>query len=148
MKLGKLRTSEQKETEGVWMDAVGNLRLKLARLGNKKYQAYLREISKPHLSAIRRQAVEAEKVDSLTQRGLAKYVVLDWQNLEDDAGNPVPYSPEKALELLTTLPEFYRMVLEMSNDIEQFREEDTAETLGNSEKFSSGTSTGDSTKES
>ncbi len=136
------------EQEGVWVDA-GGLKLRIARMGNPKYNEYARQLGKPHAMQIRHGAGDAAKVlEDVIKKAMARHVLLGWENLEDDAGSPIPYSEAKAMELLTGFPDFYRMVLEFAQEAEHFKRQSREDAKGNSEAVSSGSSTGDSTKSS
>lgn len=39
--------------------------------------------------------------DKITGRAMAEHLVLDWRNINDDAGQPIPFDIEKALLWLT-----------------------------------------------
>ncbi|MDC9603150.1 hypothetical protein PSH49_21465 [Pseudoalteromonas sp. GABNS16G] len=40
-----------------------------------------------------------EDIVTLSRPLIAKHLLVDWQGLEDDDGNPLPYDPELAVEL-------------------------------------------------
>ena len=73
---------------------------------------------------------------------LHEAILLDWENFEDNDGNPIPYSPEMA-ETLCTDPQyrpFQDAVVWASNTLDNVRTEDKEELAGNSEKSSAGKS--------
>ena len=63
----------------------------------------------------------------------AKYLLLDWKNVEDANGNPVPYSSEKALEFFNNpaLKDLYDFVLEMAGEVGNFLQEQHEESVKN-----------------
>jgi hypothetical protein len=48
----------------------------------------------------------------LTRNGNENPPILDWENLTDNDGNPIPYSKEKAFELLDTEKYFAMFIYE------------------------------------
>lgn len=143
MKIGTFKTDAAKEQDGTWIDAGGGLRLKIARLGNPRYKECMRELTKPVTRQLRIGAVDDDQAKAIMRKGISRFVLLGWENLEDDNGKPIVYTPAKAEELLG-LDEFYKMVLELSQDVELFRISDVEDAQGNSQAVSVGTSNGDS----
>lgn len=134
MKLSKFKTDKSMETEGVWVDVADGLRLKVARIGNPAYKTHIRRLGKPHVNMIRHanQAVDLDVMDALTVKAMAANVLLDWEGLEDEDGNPIPYSVKKAEELMTDVPDFRAMVEGFASDAELFRTEEMTDAAGNS----------------
>jgi hypothetical protein len=54
-------------------------------------------------------------------------VIVDWDGIYDRDGQKIPYSKEKALELLKRLPALRDAVLICAQDIDNFRIEDAEE---------------------
>ena len=81
-----------------------------------------------------------EDTERTTKEAIAHTIVLGWRNLEDDNGNSIPYSPEKALEFLKDpeMLDFYNWVLLTANNAELFRKQFDAESEGNSPTSSPG----------
>jgi hypothetical protein len=67
---------------------------------------------------------------------MAKFVLLDWKNIQDDDNKDVPYSKEMALKWLTEHSDFYRLVLDLSQDAGLYRDDEGS--AGNSLPTSSG----------
>lgn len=135
-RLSSLKTDVAKSEEGVWCEVGEGFEIKVARLGHPKYQAYLAKLSKPHAKQIRREGLgAAEVLREIQRKATAKYLLLDWRNLHDDEGNEIPFSEEKALEILGNpeYEEFFDIVLEHAQDVELFRAENAEESAGNSD---------------
>lgn len=144
--IGKFKTDKKREQEGVWVDAGEGLKLKLARLGNPKYEALMQQLGKPYRRQIRNNTIDVDVLRGLTARALARHVLLDWSDLQDEeTGEDITYSQEKALELLKNYRDFYDMVVELANDQQFFRDDYQAESMGNSENASNGISNGENT---
>jgi len=151
-KLSKLfATDKTKETGGVWIKNIGGLDLLIGRSGTPEYENTLRKLGKPHLRQLRSGTIDADlakTVEEMQIKALAEHCLLGWQHLEDDNGQPIEYSRAKAAELMLQHRDFYRQVLELAADIDNFRVETLEESRGNSLPASSGTSTGVSTQKS
>lgn len=119
------------ETEGVWVDAGAGLRLKIARANNANFDKVLSRLTRPHLQRIRNGSFPDEDMKKLVWQATAETILLDWENLEDEEGNEVPYSPEKALELLTEYKDFRDMVSSYAQDATLFKQELDEEAKGN-----------------
>ena len=122
MKFSNFVMDPSKETQGVWVEAGAGLRLKIARATNRAYRDELVKLTKPHAAAIRTNSLNIELAEKLTREAAAKHIIHGWENLEDDNGNLIPFSHEKAAELFEKSPDFLKLVLEYSNDAELFRE--------------------------
>lgn len=148
--LKALRTDTLLEQEGIWVDYEAGVRVKVARLSNTKFEQALRTASKPHLRQIRSKRAPLDLIENLTREAAARHILLGWENLDDDDGTPIPYSPERALEIFNdpTLHDFYKFVMQISTDSELYRREDMEESLGNSQAGSNGTSSSEPSKSS
>jgi hypothetical protein len=147
------KTDRDLEASGVWVTIEHGVRLRVARMNNPEYLAYLRMLMTPHRQAIRSAGRRYKKdgedkafaelsedlLEELTAKAMARHILLGWEELYepeldedgdpvlDDDDNPklvaVPYSVEKAEEFLTTYREFYLIVMEVSNDESLYREQ-------------------------
>jgi hypothetical protein len=131
MKIGLLRTNKAKEESGVWLDGGEGLKLLIARHNNYRYQDLYRKLLKQKLGTIRTKELSAEVTEEITARATATAILLGWQNLQDDSGVDIAYTPEKAFELLTSHREFLRIVLELSSDLNNYREDEVKEAVKN-----------------
>lgn len=129
-------TDKSREIDGVWIEVAEGLELLLARYGNKRFQNALQRYGRKIRNRVRTGNVDVDEMRKITARAMSECVVLDWKNLTetDETGKDVPveYSSEKAYEYLTTMPDFYDLVVELSSDMEAYREETLAESEGNS----------------
>jgi len=147
LRLDAFKSDVEAETRGVWVDyatgervcdpdAHDGLALKVARAGNVRYQEALVR----HGATARRRhpagGDEGNLVDEgqrVARRLVAKFVLLDWRHLLDDDGNEIPYSLQKAQEILAA-PEyhqFYEDVIEIARDRELFARTAEKEAMGN-----------------
>ena len=133
-------------TEGVWADCGGGLRIKVARMGNAAYEEELRKSAKPFMRQMRLGTMNVEDMEALAMKAIAKHIIQDWENLEDNDGKTIPFSHDKALELFREYHDFYSVVKEVAGESEIFRTDEMEEAAGNSEATCDGNSTGASTK--
>ena len=117
MKLSKLKPDLTKAEEGIWIDVGDGLRIKVASLTNKKYIKMLRAKMKPYRTQVRSGRIKDEVVEGIVRECMARTVLLDWEGLtEDDEETVIPYSTDKAKELLDAYPEFMQIVHDTACD--------------------------------
>lgn len=106
--------------------------IKLARINSKRHKAATAKHQRVNQIA---QAAGVEVAKEAIERAfiktIAEGVVLGWTNMRDD-GVEVPYSPEKAEELLTEYPDFLEDVFGLASNWDNFRREAAKEVSGNS----------------
>jgi hypothetical protein len=88
------------EVEGVWHDLAEGVRIKVARAGNPRAE----ELSVKKILAAREQgggSISPEQLKRIGREVMAEAILVDWSGVTDEAGIPVPYSKEKALEFLS-----------------------------------------------
>lgn len=136
--LAAFRTDMTKVVSGVWIEVpkAGNFRIRVARMNNPAYEAFVREKTGGRLlrklasdGPASQQAQDALRV--VTREAVARHVLLGWENMELN-GVTVPYSPEKALELFNQAPDFFEFVLDEAGNIENFRNDTLEAVKGNS----------------
>jgi hypothetical protein len=129
-------TDSSKEENGAWVvvnELIG-LRVKIRRMRAdsvvKGHEKIIREETGD--KGIRRaEDLTAEKALQITKRLLAEYVLIDWENLIDDAsGDEIPYSVETAMALMD-IRDFRDFVYQQAQDRDSFREEADKDAEGN-----------------
>jgi hypothetical protein len=128
MKFSSLKTDPNKETRGVWMNYGGGLKVLIARSNNAKFRDMVNRLTRPHQVALKTGMVEPKVAEEIMRTSAAQHILLGWENLEDDDGNAIPYSPEKAKQLFDEAPDFFSTVMELANSAALFKVDD----LGNS----------------
>lgn len=131
MKISRFATDLGLEEEGVWVDIGEGAQLKVARVGNPRYRSRVRELSKPYKRQIRADILPEDMSDEIVLRAFSETILLDWKGIEDDNGEPIPYSHENAYELLKGLRDFRTLVADVAQEQETFRRVE-AEEEGNS----------------
>ena len=119
---------------GVWVNkCFDDLDVKVASIDSRKYTDALRVALKPYQRTLKN--MSNEQFAEIQNKIAAKYLLLDWRNLIGDDDQPIPYSPEKALELLNDpeMADFRELILNLSSESELFRKEALAELATKSE---------------
>ena len=138
-------TDKKKEIDGTWIEYGEGVEFKLARLTNPKVRAYIEKHNKGGGGKLGRRAIQDGQIDTdLIKRAVSKFVLLDWKNITepDPQGKEVevPFSESKALEYLNKYDDFFEDILVIAQDINNFRNRVDADSVGNSQPSSSGTS--------
>ena len=134
-KLSIFRSNKEAELNGTWTQIGHGMELLIARIGNKNYQQFLQKHGKALRPALKHgisSAQTSEELETLVRKAVAKHVLLGWKNVEDEDGNPLQYSPELAEKLFIDMPDFYKIVVELADGAELFRQDTQQDSLGNS----------------
>ncbi len=151
-RLNRIKTNTEQGTEGQWIEfcpAQGDepaLELKIARVGNPKYNQRLQELVRPHRRKVRMGF--DEDLEEFVKQAVAECVLVGWRGLQDNSGKEIPYSKEKSVELLTN-PEYsdlFDFVMDVGGDAALYREHALEEAAGNSRRSSTGSSTSAKTR--
>lgn len=124
-KISQIMADMDKVNKGVWVDYAEGIRLLIANINNTEYKKATRKILSSKMRQIRMKSLADDTILELVKPAVARYVLLGWENIEDENGNKIPYSTEKALEFFQTpsLFEFYQFVLESAGDSANIRKE-------------------------
>jgi len=115
-------TDKEKEKNGVWLDVGPNCKTLIARVGNPNYLREFKRLTKVHTQSIRRGIMEEEVADAILIKVMAKTILLDWEGMEED-GEPIPYSVDAAIRLLTMYKDFRDLISEISNTMDAYKVE-------------------------
>jgi hypothetical protein len=114
-----------KKVEGVWVDFGGEASFKIASLSNPDFQKAFSAKRSPY-DKMRKELSDEEMLDIMTFC-LARYVVLDWKNVFEN-NTEVPYSIEKAEDVLSRVEWVRERVIEEARKISNFSQ-DTSEEI-------------------
>lgn len=117
VKLKSIAVDPKAEAEGVWLEYVAGFKVKVASTATRAFRDAMEAAMLPYRELIRadqgKEKGERKFTDEMRTQVLrevvAKHVLVGWEGLEDDDGQPLPYSPERALELLSD-PAMHRLV--------------------------------------
>lgn len=90
---------------------------------NKRYSKELDRVSKPYRRMIDSGQMPAATSEKLMLEVFCSTVLLGWENVQDTEGKQIPYSKEKAIEIMTKLPDLYLFLQTEANSAARFREE-------------------------
>jgi hypothetical protein len=131
MKLSSIKRDVNLSENGVWVTgAYGDMDLLIAASNNKKYKDMIRKEIKPYERALRTNTLSDKVFTEIQDKCVAKHILLGWRNMQDDEGQEIPYSYDKALEILKD-PEnvdFRELVLALADEAEVFRKEAVEDT--------------------
>ena len=135
MRLSDLATNEELEREGVWFHYGEGFRMRIGRLGSDSYIAEFERLKKRHLHALDRNGdLPAHLISPVLGLAAARKLVFDWEGLEGEDGEAVPYSPETAEKILTD-PRYRDLLLKIlsfANDADNFRRQELDDSAKNS----------------
>lgn len=123
-------TDKELEEEGVWHDIGEGAKVKVARWGNKKFQARMRARTKGRQREIQLKTLPESQSEAILTQCIAEAILVDWEGFEA-SGKKLPYSVEAAVKVMTELKDFRDIVVSLSEDAEVFRVEQAEETEKN-----------------
>lgn len=149
MKIGEIAVDIDRVENGAWVDDIsdmGGLRLKVRGSNNRDW----RRLQSKLLDKVPRKKrhggrIDTDEAENITNQCLLHACLLDWDGLTENDGKPIPYSREKAEELLTD-PQYRRFrdaVFNAANLIGDQNAEDVEDAAGNLVKLSPGVTGGE-----
>jgi len=100
----------------------------VGRTGRPEHETVARRFSKQ----LERSRRNKDKYRKVLIEVAARSLLIDWENLIDDDGKPVPCTLENKISVLTDYPDLFSSVIETASDTSLFRdEEEEAETEKN-----------------
>lgn len=104
----------------------------LSRMGraNPEYSKALNEAMRPHARKRELGTLSNEVAEKVMMDVFCRTVIKGWQNIQNDYGENIPFSPSAAAKLLTELPDLYDEWTEEASKLTNFRL-DTLEGEGN-----------------
>jgi hypothetical protein len=124
-KLQLIRTDLDKTEDGVWVKYLDDVELCIASVNNKAYREACERLWRPHLREMRMKQMSTQAIAELTKPAVAQHLLKGWKNIQDDDGAEIPYSPQKALDLLRdpALQDFYNFVVDVAAEAQNYRQE-------------------------
>lgn len=129
MRLSQTKTDPTLERDGVWVAIRYGVEVKVARAGNPRAEAWRARLAPEDRRLLDNPSLfkgREERIIELLTDAIAETMLLDWRGVEDDDGEPLPYSPaegKKAMqeydwlrddvhEAATTRETFFRLEVE------------------------------------
>lgn len=148
MKLNDVKVDSNRIEAGAWIDELSEcpgLRLRVRGQGNKEW----RKLQTKLLDAVPRKKrvnrLDYDEGERITNLLLLNTALLDWDGLQDNDGNAIPYSRDMAEQLLTD-PDYRKFrdaVLTASSLVGENTEEDIRDASGNLVALSTGSTSGE-----
>jgi len=126
-KLSKIKRDADAAENGVWVNnVIADICIKVAAANNSKYTQELQRLMKPYQRSYKSMGESFNDIfNDLQNKAIAKAILVDWKNMDDDAGKPLPYSEVNAYNILKDPEnkEFRDIVIALSEESEVFRKE-------------------------
>ena len=121
MDINELISDKQKEEEGVWFVLSATSEIKLARIGNPQYTAYMNKLLAPYKNhrMAQKDLPENLKIE-LSIKAIVETIIKDWKGFTEN-GEPFPYSKENALRLLNESRDFCDLVASLASEATEYR---------------------------
>jgi len=122
-----------KSVNGVLVDYEEGARLLIASSRNPKYREEIRRGMEPHLQRLRRGRKGAlmRITEEVQMDAASKHLLLGWEEIVDEEGNPETYTPEIGLKAFHDSMDFFDDVMQYADDLALFQLEQTEEDLKN-----------------
>ena len=146
-------TDESLEKDGVWID-FDDLRILICRAGgaNTQFKKTFQALAKPHRYQIQNNTMSEDQQDLLLAKAYSKSIIKEvhvkkvtkgkeeWVlGIPTPGGKIIEFNEENLINLLTSLPDFFSDVQDISKNISNFRQDGEEEDLKNLKSASSGT---------
>lgn len=99
-KLSALYQDLQLERDGAWFEHHSGARFKVARSNSSAYEEARRLALEPYIERARRQRISEEELREILTPAFAAHLLRGWEQVDDDAGQPLPCTPENAERVL------------------------------------------------
>jgi hypothetical protein len=130
------KTSEDYEKDGVVIDlGVAKFRLRRSGGSNRKFATVFAKKVKPHQRALTAGTLPEEESRRMLLEVFYETVVVGWEGVTDEAGQPLEFNEANFKKLMTDLPDLWDLIREEANNAKNFRREDAVaqgEELGKS----------------
>lgn len=124
------KTDPKVEQEGVVLELGLNQRgemaaLRIARAGgaNVAFSKLVEQKLKPHKRAVQTDSLDKAVADNIMKDVYASTVVVGWENMEDENGEPLEFTKDNVLKVLNDLPDLWADVQATSLKASLYREQ-------------------------
>jgi hypothetical protein len=126
----QFKTNEGIEKSGLLLNYGENskgapINIRVARAGgaNRKFEKVADIKLKPYRRQIQQGLISNAAVEKLLVEIYAESVVIGWENVEDADGNPMAFSVENCVKLLTDLPDLFKDIQDQAQRGAIFRDD-------------------------
>jgi len=130
-------TDAEKETKGVRMEVApnedGTIPVFIVAAMSKSNTAYskaMEEKTRPYRS-VGIQAMGNRMAEKVFMETFVGQCLKTWENVQDESGQPLPFSKENATKLFEKLPRLYDDLVARASSVELFREVSREAEAGN-----------------
>lgn len=127
-------TDTDAEVDGQWVRGIREgMNVLVARWGNTRYRKMFQRLIKPVRQQFDRGTLSDEEITKLTTQCMAETILLDWDGpaFVTREGEPLEFSREAAVQLMTDLPDFRDELVALARETETFRIAAREESAGN-----------------
>lgn len=127
------KADENLEKTGVWLNISEETGFLVRPFmdSNPRVRAAMAKDFKPHARLIDLGTLPEKKEREIMTKIFVNACVEDWKGVKDDAGEEIPFSKEKCVELLMDLPQLMKTLMSHAQDFKNYKQ-DATEALGNS----------------
>lgn len=126
----QFKTNDNLETQGILLEygtnSQGNpICIRIARAGgaNRAFEKLIEAKVKPFRRQIQNDIMETALQEKIILEVYANTIILGWENVEDENGQPLEFSVPACIKLLTDLPDLFRDIQEQSQRASLFRQD-------------------------
>lgn len=118
------------EEKGVWIQMDEETKVLIARNGNAKYREVMTRRTAPFKAAIRNNILPEKTAEKILIEAMADAILLGWEGMKEN-GAEIPYTRDKAVEMLTKYKEFRDFISETASQVELYKQQEDAASAGN-----------------
>ena len=126
-------TDTLREAEGFWHPVSDTIQFLMARAGgsNSNFAKSLEVRTRPHRRKIDNDDMDLDLANKIMIEVFAETVIKDWEGITNEDGEPMPYTKENAVMLLTQLPDLFNELREVAVKQANFRSANLEDAVGN-----------------
>lgn len=129
-------TVKQYEEEGVTIDlGVAKFKIRRAGGGNRRYGVAMAAKLRPHRRALDAGVLSEDVSKQILLEVYFETVVISWEGVTDENGNPLEYNFENFKKVMNDLPDLWLVIIREAETLKNFQAEEAnadGQTLGNS----------------
>jgi len=124
-------TDRDAEENGKWFELAPGMKFKLRRFKSQHATKVREALEKPFDKLRKNGALDTTIMTDIIKETIARSIIVDWEGVIGTDDSEIPYSAARAQELIEALPELADEIAGLAGAMDNFRDEDDAETLGN-----------------
>lgn len=125
------KLKESRSQDGEWLDYEKGVRLLIAPMGNKKFDKIVTKLVSKKKRRLRNSDPSSEQMLEITQHAVSEAILLGWEGIGNDEGQPITYTPGLGREAFEANYDFYKDVIEMANGLKRGMDKDDEDAEGN-----------------